>query len=280
MTVKRFITNQGRDAMSGPTIIVGGVEGGRRLEVLARVFAPTTATLLADAGLVPGMACLDLGCGVGSVSLLLADLVGPTGRVVGVDIDAVKVGLARRAATDAGRANVEFRLADARGPTDAGSFDLVYARFLLSHLPDPAAMLRSMRAAARPGGLCVVEDVDFAGSFCYPPHAAYDWSVRLYRETAARRGADADLGPKLPALLRAAGWRDVSVRVVQPVFAAGEGKLLAALTLAGIAAAAQEAGLTDEDAVRSAVAEMTRFADDPETLVATPRVFQTWGRNG
>lgn len=72
-------------------IIRGGVEGKRRLEVVARVMWPTTSRVLAEAGLAPGMRCLDLGCGGGDVTLQLATSVGPLGQVIGIDMDETKL---------------------------------------------------------------------------------------------------------------------------------------------------------------------------------------------
>lgn len=81
-----------------------------------------------------------------------------------------------------------------------------------------------MRRAIRPGGVAVVEDIDFGGYFCHPQCAGFDAYVRLYRAAAARQGADADIGPKLYGMALEAGWRDVKVNVAQPTFASGEGK--------------------------------------------------------
>src|SRR5262245_45349242 len=92
----------------GSYIIRGGVEGRERLRLLSRILRPTTLALFDRAGVRPGMCCVDVGCGGGDVTLDLARLVGPTGRVVGIDIDAVKLDLARQEATANAISNVEF----------------------------------------------------------------------------------------------------------------------------------------------------------------------------
>jgi ubiquinone/menaquinone biosynthesis C-methylase UbiE len=93
-------------------LIRGGLEGRERLRVLARAMRPTTLPLLERAGVAAGMRCLDVGCGGGDVTFDLASLVGITGSVVGVDVDATKVELARGDAEQAEVANVEFRIGD------------------------------------------------------------------------------------------------------------------------------------------------------------------------
>ncbi|MCG8545587.1 MAG: methyltransferase domain-containing protein, partial [Alphaproteobacteria bacterium] len=78
--------------------IAGGEAGRERLRVVARVFGPGTANLLDAAGVGEGMACLDVGSGGGDVSRELARRVGPTGSVLGIDLDTVKVDIARKEA--------------------------------------------------------------------------------------------------------------------------------------------------------------------------------------
>jgi ubiquinone/menaquinone biosynthesis C-methylase UbiE len=116
--------------------------------------------MLLQAGLRPGMRVADLGCGVGMVTNLLAELVGPTGSVVGVDVSAEQIAQARES-LPAGSSNVTFVEASA---TDTGlpreTFDLVYCRFLLLHLSEPAQALREMHDLLKPNGILVCEDGD------------------------------------------------------------------------------------------------------------------------
>jgi SAM-dependent methyltransferase len=262
----------------GTYIIRGGAEGKKRLEVLARVMWPTTSRLLAEAGLAPGMTCLDLGCGGGDVTLQLATSVGPRGQVIGVDMDEIKLDLARQTATRLGLANVQFRRLSVQDWAEESQYDFIYCRFLLTHLADPVHTLRQMLRAARPNGVAVVEDIEASGSFCYPPYAAFDAWVRLYRAAAARQRVDADIGPKLYGMLLDAGWQNVKINVIQPTFTCGEGKQLPVLTLINITDSIMAEKLATEAELKSTVDDLTRFTDDPRTLVSVPRVFQVWGR--
>lgn len=169
------------DPSQGSYTITGGEQGKRRLNLLAEIMQPTTLRLLADAGLRRGDRCLDLGCGGGNVVLDIARLVGPDGSVTGVDFDPQILELARQDAKDAGAGNVEYHVADAR-IFDGGPFDLIYARFLLSHLSEPGNVLARMRQLARPGGRIVVEDTDMSGCYCYPHDPANARFVELYTE--------------------------------------------------------------------------------------------------
>jgi ubiquinone/menaquinone biosynthesis C-methylase UbiE len=112
-----------------PYIIRGGMEGRERLRLLARVLRPTTLALLDRAGVRAGMRCLDAGCGGGDVTLDLAALVGPGGMVVGIDIDAAKLELARREPADRQVGHVEFRQAGVPAADLGAGFDVAYVRF-------------------------------------------------------------------------------------------------------------------------------------------------------
>ena len=191
-------------------LIRGGIEGRERLRVLARVMRPTTLPLLERAGVTAGMRCLDVGCGGGDVTFDLASLVGSTGSAVGVDLDATKIDLARGDAEQAEVANVEFRVADLADGLGEAEYDVVYARFVLTHLRDPAAGVATMVAALKPGGRLVVEDIDFRGSFCEPEHASFERYEEIYVETARLNGGDPYIATRLPLLLTDAGLHPVS----------------------------------------------------------------------
>jgi SAM-dependent methyltransferase len=263
-------------------IIRGGLAGRERLRVLARAMHPTTAALFDRIGIAPGMSCLDVGCGGGDVTCELARRVAPGGRAVGIDMDAAKLAIAREEAdSDAGLA-VEYREGDVLTAEIAPQYDLVYVRFLLTHLADPEALAARIAGALRPGAVLIVEDIDFTGSFCHPTSAAYDRYVELYTHAAWARGVDPNIGPRLPQLLVAAGCERVGVNVVQPAGMTPDGherdvKLVTPLTLENIADAAIAADLTTQEEIDALVAELYRLAHDTTTVLAFPRIVQSWG---
>jgi ubiquinone/menaquinone biosynthesis C-methylase UbiE len=258
-------------------IIRGGVQGRERLRVLSRVLRPTTMELLNRAGLRPGMNCLEVGCGGGDVAFDMARTVGPSGQVVGTDIDQTVLDLAIAEAAGQELRNIEFRPADITESAPAAEFDLVHARFLLSHLTDPAGALARMRGALRPGGIIVLEDVDFRGHFSYPESNTFDRYVELYTETARRKGADANIGPRLPALLVDAGFENVQMHVIQPAGITGEVKLLTPLTMENIAGSVVAAGLASEEETKQLVAELYQYAQTAGTIGSAPRIIEAWG---
>jgi SAM-dependent methyltransferase len=259
-------------------VIRGGLAGRERLRVLARVAWPTTSALFERVGVATSSRCLDVGCGGGDVTVALARM-APDGFVVGVDMDEVKLDVARREAADAGLANVDYRVLDVmQPPSDDEQFDLIYVRFLLTHLPDPSLALTHVCARLARGGALVVEDIDFTGSFCHPDNAAFWRYVELYTDVVIGRGADPNIGIRLPSLLRATGLADPHMNVVQPAGFDGEVKMIAPITLEAIADAVLAAELCTVDELNQTVDNLYAFAADGGSVLSTPRIMQVWGR--
>jgi len=136
-------------------VLRGGEAGAKRLRLLNRAKWPTTEPLLTRAGLQVGMRVLDVGCGSGEVTLNMAALVGAAGHVVGIDLDPAILDAARRGAEDV-TAAVSFGHLAVEELEDAGAYDFVFARYLLSHLPHPGRAFAAMVRALRPGGRLAV----------------------------------------------------------------------------------------------------------------------------
>lgn len=262
----------------GHYAIRGGIEGRRRLKVLARVLRPSTVALFDRLGIGEGLTCLDVGCGGGDVTLELARRVGPAGKVVGADLDPVKLDLARREADEQDLRNVEFQAIDIRAQDAGSGFDVVYARFLLTHLDDPSGAVDALCRQSRPGGLVVVEDTDFSGHFTHPDSPASRRYHELYCKVVRNRGGDPDIGPRLPILLADGGLEAVDLAVVQPMGTHGDVKLMNPLTMENIADAVLRDGLASREEIDAIVRELYAFAADPRTVAGLPRIVQAWGR--
>ena len=264
----------------GTYVIRGGAKGRERLRILAEVMGPPTRALLEAVRIPAGSLCLDVGCGGGDVTFDLASATGPTGRVLGVDFDETKVEMARLEAEERGLTNVDFEARDVTAWEPDELFDVLYMRFLLSHLADPAGLVCALRRHVRRGGIVVVEDIDFRGHFAEPDCPALRRYVEFYTTSVKNRGADPDIGPRLPALLRQAGIEDVRMTLHHPAALQGGIKLLTCVTLDSIADTVLTDGLTTRNDLRKTAEDLYAFARDPRTVLGGPRVFQAWGRIG
>lgn len=259
-------------------VLARGDEGAYRLRVVNSVHGPDTEALLLRAGLRPGLRVADVGCGVGVVTAWIGQQVGPEGEVVGVDLGPEQIRKAREHAEVEGLAHVRFQVGDAVATgLPRAAFDLVFCRFVLMHLPDPAQALRELRDLVRPGGVLVCEDGDFTRPFCEPPSPAFDRTFELYRLIGARRGLDFRIGPKLYRMFLEAGFSAPEVTLAQPVFVRGDAKRLPEWTLTESAPSLIEAGLATAEEIEAVAAQMKTLAEDPTTLFGMAEMTQVWG---
>jgi SAM-dependent methyltransferase len=107
------------------------------------------AAIMAFAAPTPGMAVLDIGCGTGTTTMALGDVVGSEGRVTGLDVSAPMLGLAKQRAQ--GRSNIDFVLADASAADFRSQYDLLFSRFGVMFFDDPVAAFGKLRRALKPG---------------------------------------------------------------------------------------------------------------------------------
>ena len=158
----------------------------------------------------PGLSLVDIGCGPGTITADLAEIVAP-GPVVAIDAAPAVLDGAREVAARRGIANVTFAVGDVNAlEFPDGAFDVVHAHQVLQHLADPVAALREMRRVARPGGVVAVRDVDYEAMTWYPDNPVLDEWLSIYRRTARRNGGEPDAGRRLLSWARRAGFTDIT----------------------------------------------------------------------
>lgn len=150
---------------------------------------------------------LDVGCGLGQLTAQVAQLVKPTGRAVGVEIDVRQLSKAREQVIQ--NDLVEFRQGSAYNlpltDLEWGSFDLIYTRFLLEHVKHPDQVVNQMVAAAKTNGRIVLMDDDHAQFQLYPAVPGFGQLWTAYCRSYDRIGNDPFVGRRLVHLLHEAG---------------------------------------------------------------------------
>jgi ubiquinone/menaquinone biosynthesis C-methylase UbiE len=124
--------------------------------------APVTERFLRDAGIASGHRVLELGSGVGDVSMLVARIVGRSGEVVAIERDGRTISRARARAAEADLHNIDFVQADIAEYSADSSFDAAVGRCILQFVPDPVAALRSVAKQVRPAGIVAFQEVSWA----------------------------------------------------------------------------------------------------------------------
>lgn len=187
-------------------------EQERLIRQAAWLSAPTER-FFRTAGVGKGQRVLDLGSGVGDVSLIAARLVGSAGEVVGAERDPRAVARATARATELGLAQVRFAQMDIADLPSGRPFDAVVGRYILMFLRDPAAVLRSAAKAVRPGGIIAFQEPYWTSFLeACEPLPLWRAGAALMLETFHRTGTNTRMGADLPATFAAAGLPRPEVR--------------------------------------------------------------------
>ena len=153
-------------------------QNAERQQLLARMLDPLTREVLDRVPRDSVKTILDLGCGHGHTTRMLSAQF-PGAAATGFEYNAALV--ERATANPQNPPGVRFHGDAARLPFADGSFDLVFTRYMLLHVPDPPAVVREMRRVTRPGGFTVAFEPDCSGEFSHPPDPAMDRMSFLWR---------------------------------------------------------------------------------------------------
>ena len=167
-----------------------------RLIEQSRIYGESTHRLCKRAGITDGMRVLEIGSGAGDVALTLAERVGPTGQIVGVDINAEILNAARQRATDAGTRNVEFIVGDARTLTFSEKFDAIVGRFVLMYMSDPGEAFATLMTHLKPGGIAAFQEPEYTlyPAFLHPDTPLMNQLITWILDVFAHSGAHLNMG--------------------------------------------------------------------------------------
>jgi SAM-dependent methyltransferase len=177
----------------------------RRLELQGALFHDLTDDVMRRAGIKPGMRVLDIGCGVGDVSILVGELVGPGGAVVGLDRSREAIDVARRRARAAGQHWVSFDVTELDEFSTKQRFDAIVGRLVLAYLPDPAGLLRRFTNYLCADGIFVFQEMASPLVRSVPSGPVFEQCCRWILDTFELAGFELDMGGKLFAAFTAAG---------------------------------------------------------------------------
>lgn len=237
--------------------------------------------LLQDAGLTEGMHVLDVGCGRGDVTIMIAQRVGKSGRVLGFDRDENAVAHARTQALELGLANVAFCVADLLAPPTAEApYDAVVGRRVLMYQPDRVAALKALAKVLKPGGVAVFQEIDGTmvptSTRSHPLHAQVS---RWLAETIKREGATLSMGVELPVAFEAAGLHVAHVRAEGVVQTATQrhitGTIMQIMTPRIVRAGVATEAEIEIDTLDKRLAEELRQA---KSALVSDMVFGAWAR--
>jgi len=158
-----------------------------------------------------GVSVLDCGCGPGSITLGIAELVAP-GKVVGVDFGAGRIAGSQSGAASKAIANVDFLAADSYNlPFAESSFDRVFSHALMEHLADPLRAVKELHRVLKSGGVIGVCSPDWGGFVLTPPSDELSRAIEAYTSLQTANGGDVLVGRKLGEYLKIGGFRSIEM---------------------------------------------------------------------
>lgn len=250
-----------------------------RLIRQATLLEPFTECLFRDAGIARGQRVLDIGSGVGDVAMLAARLVGPSGEVVGIERNADYIARARERVSAVGYRNVTFVQADLNDLGVDGPFDAAVGRLILTHLPDPVAVVRTLARLVAPGGVVAFAEPAWGPALAVSA-AVPLWSqlMTTIHEIFARSRATPGMGLELYRVFQDAGLPAPTMHLEMPLgddarFAEVETDLLRALLPAAEEHGVSVAALGDLDTLAERVHAALIEAKAPICFVAMVRAW-------
>lgn len=251
-----------------------------RLGLQHRLWAESAQKLWERARLQPGLRVLDVGCGPGYAAFDLAQAVGPTGCVFGVDTSRAFVDFVRSQAIRRGMPWVDAAVGDAMdlAPTlqGHGSFDLAWIRWVLCFLPDPEPALAGIADALKPGGRVVIQDYLGYEAIRLSPHRpAFARGIRAIVRSWNESGGDLDVMGIVPTICRRVGLRVDHLGVTQRIARPGEmmwawptsfwASFIPRLVTQGLLTEAEAAAFFDDWQAAS---------NDPDSFLHVPPVYE------
>lgn len=201
-----------------PTYVLGHSDQElARLSRQADFIDPPTRQFFREAGISSGMRVLDVGSGAGHTAFVAAELVGPSGEVIGTDRSPDAIKTAQANAEARALRNVSFRHGDPAGMIFERPFDAVVGRYVLLYNLDQPSMLRQLAKHLKLGGVMVFQEPTMLVSQSIPPVDLYERCRHWYMEGFRAGGAQIDTAYRLHSIFLAAGLPPPTMRMHVPI---------------------------------------------------------------
>jgi SAM-dependent methyltransferase len=252
----------------------------QRLQHQAQTLAGETQRMFDRIGVSAGARVVEIGCGPQGALDLLAERVGPSGTVIGVERNEKAARLAHQFVANRKLPRVQVINGDGRATgLPRSAFDLATARLVLVNVPQPEEIVAEMAALVRPGGKVAFYDGEWSGFICDPPLAAWDRAIELLHAYSSLSGIDLFIGRKIPRMLRQAGLIDIQVECLTHVCPPGHSqRMLLPHFVENLRDRLLARKIIGNDELNDLLRELKRHIDDPQTLVIAGPFFQVWGR--
>jgi len=244
-----------------------------RQHLLAAFLRPASLDALSKIQLKKNAKILDIGCGLGDTSLMLLQCFRGA-EVTGIDADKALIESAINEKSWQ-HANLQFVHDDALHlPFEDNSFDFVFCRFVLVHIPNGFAAMKEMKRVCKPGGIVFAQEPDISLFIAYPENDAYS----RCKEYANLLFADAVMGRKLVCYFKKLGINNIQHAVnISLNDHTSSNKKLFTLTSVAMGNALLKKNILDKEGLQEWISDFRKTEDDPEAVVLSFPAISVWG---
>jgi len=256
-----------------------GEAGRSRLKILNDVFNPWSLQFLFDQGVIKsGIRVLEIGCGIGRMTGLIAKNILPKGVVDAIDSSEQQLEVAKQHLSENNVKNVNLLKMSAYDIKNLShKYDLIYSRLVLMHLEQPEIVLNDLKYLLKPSGVVISEDSVADTYFCLPQSRIFE---KWLQSRLPLFKFDTRFGEKSCALHRAAGFPDVSVKLNQPILSHPEQKAFLSCSIIEHKQELTGKGkaFADELEVNNFLNELKEIENNPKYTIGFMKMFQICAR--
>jgi ubiquinone/menaquinone biosynthesis C-methylase UbiE len=247
-----------------------------RLDRQAAGLEEATCDALKSAGVKAGWRCLDVACGTGSVTRLLGEIVGPSGKVHSVDLDEKYGEVAIGQMNAAGPSIYSFQKFDVTSGDlpDGAPFDFVFTRLLLVHMTDPDTVLKRLWSWVKPGGALMVMDYDMGVMLLNSDLKGVNDAVPILLNTFSALGKNPRIGSTLANMFLQTGIGDADGTKIYGKIAKPNGILAAALR--SMRPAIIKSGVANSEKMDAVLLSLDQYRREGRTVRREPDMIATW----
>lgn len=200
-----------------------------RLRILNTLYNPPALRFLKRAGVTNGMTVLEVGCGHGQMACDLAELVGPSGRVIAIDNNAAQLDIAKETAMRRGMTNIDFHVCDVFSLDQLDmAYDATYGRWVVEFSKDPALALKLMHKHLKPGGILAYEasNTEQHAPFAYPDNNAISTWFGLSARVFKALNFPTNFADQAYSIFKSLACDEILTQATQPLLTTPEQKSL------------------------------------------------------
>ncbi len=258
-------------------ILQVGDKTNDRLKLLNQIYNSFSLDFLKKHELRSGMTILDIGCGFGIMTCKLAELVGTSGYVIGIDNSAEQLEIAHQKASEKKIKNIKFiKLSVYDLECLDQKFDLVWGRFILSHLTEPEKVISKVYQQLHPEGI-FCSDETFTPLFSYPEHILFDQFARAVSHLFEAQGKNFNLGMYVPAKLKAFGFNNIITKSSFPILFSASEKVFMSQSIIESKSAILETQALTETEYECMLNWFNTAVVDENCYFSAPGIIQTSG---